>query len=342
MINLISSQPNIRYYSGFTGSVGILIGSGSTYLLIVDGRYTAQAKEEVIKGTKVIEAPIGINIWEPAINFLKKKKISRLGYEEDKIDVATFNKIKAALPGVEFYSISKEIRGKRIIKHASEIELIAKAALIADLTFDCMIHIIKPGMTELEVSAHIDYLMKIFKSENPAFETLVSSGKLSAYPHGKPTDKKILKGDIVVMDFGARYKGYNSDITRMVSLAAPDKKRLKIFNAVLKAQEAAISIVRDGVSASVVDSAARGVLAREKLGRYFTHGTGHGIGLQVHEAPRVSLKSEDILKEGMVMTVEPGVYIPGIGGFRIEDMVLVERSGCRVLTRSPKSLKVIT
>jgi len=341
MIKLVSSQSSVRYFSGFTGSVGILVIRDKTKTLIVDGRYTEQAKEEVIKGIKVIEAPLGTGIWDEAIKLLKNKKTSGIGYEEDAVDIATIKKLKAKLPGLEFYSISREIRDKRVIKDKKEVDLLSKAALIADLTYDCILHIIRPGMTELEISAHIDYLMKTFKAEAPAFETLVSSGGLSSHPHGKPTEKAVQKGDLIVLDFGARYKGYNSDITRMVSLGKPSKKHMCIYNAVAKAQEAAIEKVKDSVSADAVDRAARDVLNKEKLGKYFTHSTGHGIGLQVHEAPRVSAQSKDVLREGMVMTVEPGVYIPGFGGFRIEDMVLVTRSGCVILTKSPKDLKVI-
>lgn len=342
MTKLITSQPNIRYYSGFTGSVGILIARDRTSTLIVDGRYTEQAKSEVKKSIKVAQAPIGTDPWDFAIALIKKDKIISIGYEEDKVDVATFNKISDKLPKLKFVSISKEIRSDRMVKSKSEIDIIAKAALIADLTYDCIIHIIRSGMTELDISAHIDFLIKTFKGEGPAFDTLVSSGVLSSYPHGKPTDREVKQGCLLVLDFGARYKGYNSDMTRMLSLGEPSKKKTKIYNAVLKAQEAAISKVRDGIASSSVDQAAREVLKKEKLSKYFTHGTGHGIGLQVHEAPRVSLKSKDILKEGMVITIEPGVYIAGLGGFRIEDMVLVKKSGCEVLTKSSKDLKVIS
>jgi Xaa-Pro aminopeptidase len=257
------------------------------------------------------------------------------------MDIASFNKLKGELPKTRFYSISKELRNMRMIKRNDEIEIIRKAALIADLAYDCIIRIIKPGMMELEISAHIDYLIKTFKGNAPAFETLVSSGKLSAYPHGKPTDKKVKAGELIVMDFGARYKGYNSDITRMVSLGDPSKKALKTYNAVLRAQESAIEKIKDGIAAAEVDKAAREVLKKEKLEKYFRHGTGHGIGLQVHEVPRVSLSSKDILKEGMVITVEPGVYIPRLGGFRVEDMVLVKKGGCEVLTKSSKDLAVL-
>ncbi|MFH1710322.1 MAG: Xaa-Pro peptidase family protein, partial [bacterium] len=228
MISLITSEPNIRYFSGFTGSVGMLIVQDKSSFLIVDGRYTRQARSEVRKGTKVIEAPFSSTLLDAAFNILKDKKISEIGYEDEKMDVASFNKLKAKFPNAKFHSISKELRDKRCVKSGSEIDTIRKAALIADLTYDCIIRIIKPGRTELEISAHIDYLIKTFKGNLPAFETLVSSGKLSAHPHGKPTDKMLHEGELIVMDFGAKYKGYNSDITRMASLGAPLKKHQKI------------------------------------------------------------------------------------------------------------------
>jgi Xaa-Pro aminopeptidase len=341
MIRIITSQPNIHYLSGFTGSVAILIAENGLHQLIVDGRYTRQAKAEAHKGIRVVEAPLSSSLLETAIGILTRKKTSEVGYEDDKLDVASFNKLKSAFPGVSFLSISGELRDQRCVKKTAEIELIKKAALIADLTYDCVIRIIKAGMTELEISAHIDYLIKTFKGNGPAFETLVSSGRLSANPHGKPTDKKVKTGELILMDFGARYKGYNSDITRMVSLGAPSKKILKVYNAVLSASGAAVSKVRDGVLASEVDKAAREVLRKEKLDKYFSHATGHGVGLQVHEGPRVSSSSRDVLREGMIITVEPGVYLPSIGGFRVEDMVLVKKGGCEVITRSNRKLEVL-
>ena len=341
MIRLVTSISNIRYFSGFTGSVAVLILTDSGATLVVDGRYTQQAKTEVKKGIKVIEVPLSSSLIETAAKIIKDSRSSTVGYENDKLDVATFNKLKEKLPKLKYYSISKELRDQRCIKGDSEIDAIRKAALIADLTYDCVIRLIKPGLTELEISAHIDYLIKTFKGNGPAFETLVSSGKLSAFPHGKPTDKKISAGELVIMDFGASYKGYNSDITRMVSLGAPSKKTLKIYNAVLSAQEAAINKVKDGIEAAEVDRAAREVLKKEGLEKYFRHGTGHGIGLQVHEGPRVSSSSKDILKEGMVMTIEPGVYLPNIGGFRVEDMVLVKKGGYEMITKSSKILEAL-
>ena len=341
MTRLITSEPNIRYLSGFTGSVGIFVIRGNTSILIVDGRYADQAGSEVKKGIKVMEAPLYCSLLDTAIDLIKSKKPSTIGYEDDKMDAASFNKLKDRFPWAKFYSISKELRDRRMIKGSVEIDVIRKAALIADLTYDCVLRLIKPGMTELELSAHIDFLMKTFKASSPAFETLVSSGKLSAYPHGKPTEKKLGKGDVIVMDFGARYKGYNSDITRMLSLGAPSKKHRMIYDAVLSAQASAIAKVRHGIAAKDVDKAARDALKKKKLEKYFRHGTGHGIGLQVHEGPRVSLSSKDILKEGMVITIEPGVYLPGVGGFRVEDMVLVKKGGCEILTKSSKELAVL-
>ena len=341
MIRLITSEPNIRYLSGFTGSIAILILTDKDALLIVDGRYTQQARSEAKKGIKVIETPLSSSLLDTAMNIIKAKKISAIGYEDDKMDAASFNKLKDRFPNLKFNSISKELRDKRMIKNKDEIDALKKAALIADLTYDCVVRIIKPGMTELEISANIDYMMKTFRGNAPAFETLVSSGKLSAYPHGKPTEKKLEKGDVIVMDFGVRYKGYNSDITRMASLGTPSKKHRILYDAVIHAHEAAISKVRAGVAAKDVDKAARDTLKKKELEKYFRHGTGHGIGLQVHEGPRVSLSSKDILKEGMVITIEPGVYIPGVGGFRVEDMVLVKKGGCEVLTKSSKELAVL-
>ena len=319
----------------------MLIEHEKSSYLIVDGRYTLQARSEAYEGIKVVQAPLRSSLLETAVSLLKKEKVSEIGFEDDKMTVESFNKLKGKFPHVKFVSISDKLRGRRMVKNLKEIEHIRNAALIADLTFDCIVRIIKAGMTEREISAHMDYLIKTFKGDMPAFETLVSSGKLSAHAHGKPTDKKVKTGDHLVLDFGARYKGYNSDITRMVSIGTPSAKVMKIYNAVLKAQLAAIAKVKAGVTASDVDKAARDSLLKVKLAKYFDHATGHGIGLQVHEGPRVSLTSKDVLKEGMVITIEPGVYIPGFGGFRIEDMVLVKKGGCEILTKASKELAVV-
>jgi len=340
MTELITSPVNIRYLSGFTGSISVLLKHNGKSYLFVDGRYTRQARSEVKKGTSVIEIPLGSSHISVVAEFLKARNVKSIDFEDDKMDVASFNTLKRISGIKSFNSISKQLRDERCVKNKKEIELVKKAALIADLTYDCVMRIVKAGQTEREISAHLDYLMKTFRAESSAFETLVSSGSLSAFPHGKPTDKMIKKGDTIVLDFGARYCGYNSDTTRMISIGQPSKDKIKMFNTVLKAQESAISKVKHGVSASLVDITARNIIQKEGFGKYFKHATGHGIGLAVHEGPRVSKDSKDILKEGMIITVEPGIYIPNVGGFRIEDMVLVKRSGFEVLTRSPKKLAI--
>jgi Xaa-Pro aminopeptidase len=341
MTKIVSSQQNVRYLSGFTGSIGILLINGSKQTLIIDGRYTDQAKKEVYKGIKTVQAPLGSSLLKCALDIIKKSKPTKIGIEDDKVDALTYNKIKSAFQRTEVYSISNELREKRCVKEQDEITSIRKASLIADVVFDCIIRMVKPGITESDIGAEIDYLTKIMGGEAPAFETLVASGSNTIYPHCKPTKKEIKRGELVLMDFGVRFNSYNSDMTRMISIGVPTKKQHKLYNTILKAQESAIEQIRDGVPASNIDKAARDVLKKEKLDKYFTHATGHGIGLSVHEGPRVSQESKDILKEGMVVTVEPGFYIKGIGGFRVEDMVLVKKNGFEVLTRSPKNLVAI-
>ena len=341
MISLVTSQQNVMYLSGFSGSVAVLIQNGKRSVLVVDGRYTDQANAEVKRGIRVVTAPLNKGLLDVAAEILKKEKTKRIGYEADKTSVSDHMKFLKATGIKDFIDISCDLRDKRCVKTASELDLIRKAALIADLIYDCVIRIIKPDQTEREISAHIDYLMKIFKGDNPAFETLVSSGPLSAIVHGKPTDRIVKIGDLILMDFGVRYKGYHSDMTRMVSLGVPSARQSKMYSALLKAQEAAIEKIRPGVPGSAIDKAARDVLKKEKLDKYFTHSTGHGVGLAVHEGPRLSPTSRDVLKPGMIVTVEPGIYIKGFGGFRVEDMVLVTRNGHEVITRSPKRLEAI-
>lgn len=342
MIKLITSPVNIRYLSGFTGSVGILFSDKTASTLIVDGRYTQQAVGEVHKGIKVLQAPTGFSLWATAFDIIKKKKVRELGFEDDRMDVQSYNALKKNFPKIKLISISSEIREARCVKSEKELSLIRQAASISDIVYDCIIRMVNPGITENDIAAEIDYLVRVMGGEASAFEPIVASGAHSALAHHKPSSSVIKKNDLVIMDFGARYKGYNSDMTRMISFGAPSKKQLKLYNIIVKAQEAAIERIKSGVDCSIIDKAARDVLKKEKLSRYFEHATGHGIGLAVHEGPRLSPTSRDILKEGMVVTVEPGFYLPGIGGFRVEDMVLVKKNGYELLTKASKKLEAVS
>jgi Xaa-Pro aminopeptidase len=341
MIELVSSPQNIKYLSGFSGSIAMLVIDGKNKTLFVDGRYTEQAEKEAQKGIKVVQIPLNSTHLEAAVKLIKQKKARIIGFEDEKVDVSSYNKMKKELPNVEFVPISKKIRDQRCVKTRSEIELIKKSALLADVVFDCIVRMIKEGISEKDIAAELDYLMKIMGGDGPAFESIVAAGANTSIAHYKPQTYVIKKGDMVLMDFGVAFKGYNSDITRMISIGVPSQKQKDLYGVVLKAQETGIKKIKAGVPAKNIDLAARGILEKEGLAKYFSHATGHGVGLAVHEGPRVSLNSTDILKEGMVITVEPGIYIKGVGGFRVEDMVLVKKNGYEVLTRSPKNLIAI-
>jgi Xaa-Pro aminopeptidase len=341
MIKLITSDLNVRYFSGFTGSIAMLIIDGKKRTLFVDGRYTNQAKAEVKPGIKIVTIPLTSSFYKASIEYLKKIKAKNIGYEDDKVSSEAFCLLKRGLPGAVFSSISQELREERMLKTPDEIRDMKHAAKIADAVFDCVVRMVRSGISEKDIAAEIDYLIRVLGGDLFAFETLVSSGANTAFTHGKPKNKVLKKGDLVLIDFGVRYNGYNSDMTRMLSIGAPSPRHRKLFDAVLKAQLAALSKVRAGVPASEIDKAARDVLKKEKLDKYFNHATGHGVGLAVHEGPRISMESRDVLKNGMVITIEPGAYIKGFAGVRIEDMVLVKKNGYEILTKTPKKLIVI-
>lgn len=338
---IISSMINITYFSGFSGSVALMLYLKNRTFLIVDGRYTDQAKKEA-KNCRIVEAGLGNSLWNECTKLIKEMKLKKIGFEDNKIDVETYNKALKGSKGVTFIPIGKRLDLMRIIKDSEEVKLVRESARICTLVYDCIKRIIKVGMTELEIASEIDYLMTTMKAESRSFDTLVSSGINTMYPHGKPTNKPIEKGDIIQLDFGAKYKGYCSDISRvLVAVNAIDKQK-KIHRHVLDAQLAAIKKIRAGIDAKDVDEAARNVMKKSGMIKYFNHGTGHGVGLAIHEAPRISIGSKDLLKKGMVFTVEPGIYIPGWGGMRIEDMVLVTNTGCEILTDTGRELEVFS
>ena len=338
---LVSDIKNITYYCGFTGSVGIMLFLKDKAFLLVDGRYVEQAKREV-EHVKVVEIPLGSDIWSEAVELARKSKTKRIGFEDNRVSVATYHGVQDRLSGDMFKPVGKKLESERVIKDAKEIKLIKDSAKLCTLIYDCVKRIIKVGMTELEVANEIDYLVRTMGAEFSSFETLVSSGENTAFPHGKPTKKAISRGDLVQLDFGARLSEYSSDISRVMVAGRASDRQKHIYNLVLEAQLVAINKVKEGVLAGEVDEAARKVLRKGRMEKYLKHGIGHGVGLAVHEQPRISIGGKEVLKRGMVFTVEPGVYVPGWGGVRIEDMVLVTKKGCEVLTDTSKALEVFS
>ena len=340
---LVTHLPNIRYLCGFTGSAGILLVEHSRATLFTDSRYTLQARQEVYDATTSIAARGLIRAVGEALK--ARRGTIRLGFAPAQVTVAQKEALqRMAGSRVRWTAAPDLVERLRAIKDEDELTLIRKSArLISDVWTAC-VRKVKPGISELAVAAEIDRAMKLRGASGPSFETIVASGARSAWPHARPTPKLLRKNELVVLDQGAILRDYCSDMTRTVFLGRSsaavrgvvrDKVR-SLYDAVLHAQEAAIAAIRPGVSAATVDAAARGVFKRLGLDRYFTHSTGHGLGLEIHEMPRLGRGEETLLAAGMVVTVEPGVYIERLGGIRIEDEVLVTSQGAEILTSASR------
>jgi Xaa-Pro aminopeptidase len=329
----ITNPENRFYLSGFTGTAGsLLLGLNNSYLF-TDFRYTGQAAREC-PDYQVIETSGESS--EVLREYLTGEGITLLGLEGDYLTYNQFQTLKEKLGGVEIKTVDGLVEELRARKDKGELALIEEAVRLADEAFQEVLPLIRPGVSEREVALQLEYSMRRMGAEGAAFKTIVASGYRSALPHGVASARIMAPGDLVTLDFGAVYSGYHSDITRTVVLGRPDKKQEEIYQLVLEAQMSAIESLRAGVKALDVDGAARRIIEQAGYGNQFGHSTGHGVGLSIHEKPRLSAKDQSILEEGMVVTIEPGVYLPGWGGVRIEDTVLVLDGGCRVLTRTPK------
>lgn len=334
---IISHGDHVRYLTGYTGSNGLLVVTQSSALFFTDFRYTDQAKKQV-KGAKVFIADKGdliANLQKyPALN----KKNVRYGFSPDYLTVAVRSRLVHILSKAIIASAPEVLAELGWVKEKGEIDSISKAAAIGDEALARVLGLIRPGIRESELAAELEYQMAMLGSEKPAFETIVASGHRSAMPHGVASQKKLKKGDFVTFDFGATVDGYVSDMTRTVVVGKANPKQKKIYDIVLRAHLAGIKKVRAGVRARDVDEACRSIIRKAGYDKNFGHGTGHGIGFYIHTGPRVSSLSDDKLRINNVITVEPGIYISGWGGVRIEDDVVVTRSGCRVLNRAEKKL----
>ncbi len=335
---LVTHLPDVRYLSGFTGSNAALVLARDRAVLFTDGRYTAQAKAEA-GGIRVVIAT------KPAVvaacEWMESEKIRRCGFDSMHTTVAALEAMQKAVSGRVrrgmFVPLGAIIAKLREVKDAGEILKIRAAAAVGCELFQGMLGYLEAELTEMEVAATLEYAARLAGAEGMSFETIVASGERSALPHGRATSAKVPKRGFVTLDFGVMLDGYLSDMTRTVHMgkAMPDER--DVYDFVLEAQEAAVAAVAPGVTAGEVDEAARSVLRKVKLDKYFSHSTGHGVGLEIHEGPRLAAKQKQALEEGMVITIEPGVYIPGRFGVRIEDMVLVTARGGEILTPSVKA-----
>jgi Xaa-Pro aminopeptidase len=331
----VYSNENRRYLSGFTGSTGfVIIGKNSTNF-ITDFRYMEQASIQCLGFEVVIQ---NNNLMEKIAEALRNDGIRRLGIEEDFMTVSFCEDLKRALPGIELVPARHVFSKLRVIKDTSEVESIRRAASIADEAFKHILTYIKPGMSETEVALELEYSMRKKGATGTSFDSIVASGVRSSLPHGIASEKIIENGEFLTLDFGCVYNGYCSDMTRTVFIGKATEKHRRIYDIVLKAQIEALKGIKPGVTGKAVDKIARDVISNEGYGEYFGHGLGHGVGLAVHEDPRLSKLGENILEAGMIVTDEPGIYIPDFGGVRIEDLVLVTQTGAESLSKSPKEL----
>ncbi|HHU76748.1 MAG TPA: aminopeptidase P family protein [Firmicutes bacterium] len=336
---LFTHPPNIFYLSGFSGSSAFLCITERAAHLYTDFRYLQQAAEEspLFEIIKVGNS----DDFGKIITFLHKSGIKNLAVEEASLTLQRYNKLQAVAQGIELIAQSNFVEEIRAIKEKGEVEKIASAARIADQAFLQLLPLIRPGMREDEIALELEYRLRKAGSQKNPFDIIVASGPRSALPHGLPTGKVIAEGELITIDFGAVWGRYCSDMTRTFLLGEPrDKKQSEIYNVVREAQKQAISQLQTGRSCAEIDAIARNLFQEFDYAVNFGHGLGHGVGLEVHEFPTLSPRGKAILEEGMVFTVEPGLYFEGWGGVRIEDMIVLQDGGFRVLTSSPKELVV--
>jgi len=333
---LVTALPNVRYLSRFTGSNALLLITPDSFTLFTDSRYTIQASEECACKIKIPpKGPLEL----AAVEMIKRKKFKRIGFEASRISFQAHERLKDTLPlGASLKPVGPVIERMRMIKTGDEIALIRRSVFTNSEAFEKTIGSIRPGISESAIAAELEFKMRRLGAEKAAFETIVATGQRSALPHAQPSSQKLGNDELLLIDMGACQNGYMSDMTRTLFVGRPDRKIRSMYKAVLNANIAAIDSVREGVTAGQVDSKARQVLESEGLGKSFVHSTGHGLGLEIHESPRIGKKEATRLQAGMVITIEPGAYIRGFGGIRIEDTVLVTRHGCEVLTPTSKEL----
>jgi Xaa-Pro aminopeptidase len=325
---LILNETNIRYLTGFTGGDGALLAGPDWMTLLVDGRYTTQAEIETTS-LEIVEFKTRI---EGISSVLQGRDVRCIGFEPSAVSYGEYQRLRDSLPNVSLQPLTSHLDFLRAVKDDDEVAEIKKAIKIAEKALTDVKSLIKPGVTEAKLAVELEYRMRRGGAGNISFDTIVATGPDAALPHATPGLRKVAAGDFVLIDYGAVLNGYHSDETRMFCVGASSEKQRDVYGYVLEAHDRAIRAIRAGISCGEIDRIARSFLEEKGLSRYFTHGAGHGVGLDVHESPRLSAGRTDLLEAGMVVTVEPGVYFPGEWGVRIEDMVLVKNDGCEVLT----------
>jgi Xaa-Pro aminopeptidase len=330
---LISSPANIQYLTGFTGSNGLLLLTPAESIFFTDPRYGLVARANITGKVHVAKGPLLVE----ATKIIVRKHLRKIGFEPSWMNFEQYEQVrKQAGSHASFRPTGGIVEELRSIKSPAEVLKIRKSVMINSEAYYRTLKRFKLGLREQEIAAELDFQMRVLGAEKPAFETIVAAGPNSARPHAHPGPHRLEANELLLIDMGATADGYTSDMTRVTFTGTPSKKIRDMYQAVLEAQLAAIDAVKAGVTTAKVDGAARKVLREHKLEKEFVHSTGHGLGLEIHETPRIGRKDKTKLQAGMVITIEPGVYLEGLGGVRIEDTVLVTERGCEVLTPTPK------
>ncbi len=334
---LTTALPNVHYLSGFTGSNAALLISRDRALLFTDPRYETQAPQQSDCEVKIAKGPMVLELAKWA----KRLKLRTIGFEQNRISFEEHGALKHTLESVRLKPVSHAVEKLRMIKSAPEIGTINASVRLNSMALEQALEQFKPSMTELDLAAEIEYRMKLLGADGTAFETIVASGERTALPHAHPTNHPLQANQLLLIDMGANVAGYASDMSRTYALGKLDAKIRRMYKAVFESQLAAIEDVKAGVTCDHVDRTARQVLRGYGLDKLFVHSTGHGLGLEIHERPRIGRKERIKLERGMVITIEPGVYQERVGGIRIEDTVVVTDRGCEVLTPTAKELTVL-
>ncbi|QNU65531.1 aminopeptidase P family protein [Ruminiclostridium herbifermentans] len=335
---LITKRENYMYLSGFSGSSANLLITDKKAYLLTDFRYVEQAAKQAPLFEIVQHKS---NILDTIYEIVNSEGIKKLGFEDQSVTYCQYKEYSEKLKNTELFSIGSVVDDLRAIKDEQEIEIINKAVEIADKAFEQVLKIIKPGITELDVAAELEYKMKKLGASGASFETIVASGIRSSMPHGIASEKKLELGDTITMDFGAMYNHYCSDMTRTVFLGQPKVEMIEIYKIVLNAQLTSEKGAIKGRTGKEVDKIARDIIYRNGYEGKFGHGLGHGLGLEIHESPRLSVGGDKVLENNMAVTIEPGIYVEGLGGVRIEDTIIIRDDNPRVLTKSAKEIIIL-
>ncbi|PLX95492.1 MAG: integrase [Desulfuromonas sp.] len=332
----LASSVQLYYFCGFNGSDGGLLVFRDHVIFLTDSRYTTQARSEV-SANEIVEYR---SKQEGVTEALRRCKARRIGFEAEQLSVAALERLRrSGDDAFEWVALEKELVALRGVKSPEEISLLDQAAHLNEMAFNEILPLLRPGTPEKEVAMALEFALRRHGGEEKSFDFIVASGERGALPHGVASEKRLAAGELVTIDFGTRFCGYCSDETVTVAIGPVSQRLRELFELVLAAHDRAMARVRPGVSLLEIDRAARSWISRHGLGGSFGHGLGHGVGLEVHEYPTVSPRSESVACEGMVFTIEPGVYLPSVGGVRIEDTVVVTATGCRSLTRISKRFR---